>query len=154
MKVLWHPISGHPAYICVLLLEWDFWEGASGLPQGRLSWYNPLICRSLNTAVTALYRSSPGWLGCFLYFSSLVTAKGTTTEQQHDNSTNPNATVRSMSAGIASFLLLTTTGLDRVCDDWATPQVSFSWNPTEILFSPHITCLQEIWVHALSGLFA
>lgn len=66
--LLWHPISGHPAYICVLLLEWDFWGGASGLPQGRLSWYNPLICCSLNTAVTALYRSSPGWLGCFLCF--------------------------------------------------------------------------------------
>lgn len=139
----WQPFRRHPANICILLLEWDFWVGASSLPQGRRSWHNLLICCSPSAAVTALYRPSPEWLCYFFPFSSLAIAlaQAWTSVQQLDISVQPNATVWLMSAGIASFPFLTSTALDHAYDDLSAPQVSFllktprNCKTTEVLFS-------------------
>lgn len=48
----------HPAYICVLLSEWDVWADASSVPLGRLSWQPAYLlqalCRPSRVCVTPL----------------------------------------------------------------------------------------------------
>lgn len=120
------PFRRHPAYICVLLSEWDVWVDASSVPLGRLSWQPAYLLQPVwvQLCIDHLKCDSTA----FFFFSPLCSGIGS----QLDVSLKPNATVWLVSDGIASFPFLNSTALNHAYDDSSLPQISFSSNAKKL----------------------
>lgn len=140
----WLLFRRHPAYICVLLSEWDVWLGASSVSQGPLSWRNLLICCSPSAAwqlCKSLFKSDLAVLFCFFFFCHCIigTSQSCRASAWHFCETKSYCVV-----GLRWHCFLPISYfncvLSRLYDDSYVPQVSFSSNmssceTTDVLFS-------------------
>lgn len=167
----WQLFRRHPTYICVPLSEWDVWVGASSVAHrvvcpdttclSAAAWAQPWqLCVGHLERVTLLFFFV--FFALFLFSLSLVSASAVAVERQLDVFAKPNATVWLVCAGIASFPFLNSTApWSRLWRLVRAASFLFLDAPrtcetSEVLFSQHVTCLQEIWVQSrnlVSGMF-